>query len=33
MEHTPYGGKIEISSKETSLYLELRIEDSGEGVN
>ncbi len=32
MEHTPYGGKIEIFSQETSLYLELRIEDTGEGV-
>ncbi len=33
MEHTPEGGYIKISAEETPLYTEIRIGDSGEGID
>lgn len=33
MEHTPEGGYIKISAEETPLYTEIRIVDSGEGID
>lgn len=33
IEHTPEGGKIEISLMENALYRKLIIEDSGEGIS
>lgn len=32
MEHTPEGGKIEISASENALYTEIRIMDTGSGI-
>lgn len=32
IEHTPYGGKIGISFKETSIYTIISIFDNGEGI-
>ena len=31
MEHTPEGGYIDISAKETPIYTEITVKDSGEG--
>ena len=33
MEHTPEGGRIEIIAKETPLYAEITVSDSGSGID
>ena len=33
MEHTPKGGKIEITASETALYSEIIISDNGSGID
>ena len=33
VEHTPQGGKIEISYEENPLYSEIVIKDNGEGID
>lgn len=33
MEHTPTGGRIEIAAKETPLYAEITVSDSGNGID
>jgi len=33
MEHTPEGGKITVSAEETALYTEIKIIDSGPGID
>lgn len=33
MEHTPEGGRIEIAAKETPLYAEITVSDSGSGID
>ena len=33
MEHTPRGGNIEIEARETALYSEIIIKDSGKGIS
>ena len=33
MEHTPYGGKIEIEAAENALYSEILIKDNGTGIS
>lgn len=32
MEHTPEGGEIKVSAKETNIYTEIMIEDNGGGI-
>ena len=33
MEHTPTGGRIEIAARETPLYAEITVSDSGNGID
>jgi signal transduction histidine kinase len=33
MEHTPEGGEISIAARETPIYSEIIISDSGEGIS
>ena len=33
MEHTPNGGRIEIVAKETPLFAEITVSDSGSGID
>ena len=33
MEHTPEGGRIEIAARETPLYAEITVSDSGSGID
>lgn len=33
MEHTPYGGKLEISAAENAIYTEIIISDNGSGID
>lgn len=32
MEHTPEGGEVKVSAKETNIYTEIVIEDNGSGI-
>lgn len=33
MEHTPEGGYVKVTAKETNIYTEIAVEDSGKGID